>query len=147
MRRAIELAAEAQTQGDVPVGAVLAIGDLVLEARNEKEHRADATAHAEMLLLQRTSAILKAWRLAGATIYVTKEPCAMCAAAMVAARITRLVYGCADPKGGAAGSAINLLQHPALNHSVSITAGVLKEETAAQLQIFFKERRRKEFNS
>src|SRR5579884_3679050 len=104
IRRAIELAAEAEVNGDVPIGAVLASGDVVLEAKNEKESRPDATAHAEMLLLQKAAKELGAWRLSDATLYVTKEPCVMCAGAMVAARVKRLVYGCADPKGGAAGS-------------------------------------------
>lgn len=141
IRRAMDLAAEAEEHGDVPIGAVFVSGDVVLEARNEKESRPDATAHAEMLLLQKAAKALNAWRLSDATIYVTKEPCVMCAGAMVAARIKRLVYGCPDPKAGAAGSVLNVLQHPALNHRVEITAGVLGDETAAQLQAFFRNRR------
>lgn len=141
VRRAMDLAAQAQERGDVPIGAVLVSGDLVLEAKNEKESRPDATAHAEMLLLQKAAATLHAWRLCDATVYVTKEPCVMCAGAMVAARIKRLVYGCPDPKGGAAGSVLDVLRHPALNHRVEITPGVLGEETAAQLQAFFRRRR------
>src|SRR5579884_1941726 len=104
IRRAMEWAARAEEAGDVPIGAVLVSGDLVLEAKNEKESRPDATAHAEMLLLQQAARELNAWRLSDATVYVTKEPCVMCAGAMVAARVKRLVYGCPDPKGGAAGS-------------------------------------------
>lgn len=137
----MELAAEAQAAGDVPIGAVLVSDELVLEAKNEKESRPDATAHAEMLLLQEAARRLQAWRLSEATIYVTKEPCAMCAGAMVAARVKRVVYGCPDPKGGAAGSVVDLLQHPSLNHRVEVTSGVLEEETAAQLQAFFRARR------
>jgi tRNA(adenine34) deaminase len=137
----MELAAQAEAAGDVPIGAVLVNGDLVLEAKNEKEARPDATAHAEMLVLQAAARALHAWRLAGATVYVTKEPCVMCAGAMVAARIGRLVYGCRDPKGGAAGSVLDLVRDPALNHRIEVTAGVLEAETAAQLQGFFRKRR------
>ncbi len=137
----MELAAGAEAVGDVPIGAVLVSGDLVLEAKNEKESRPDATAHAEMLLLQKAARELKAWRLADATVYVTKEPCVMCAGAMVAARIKRLVYGCPDPKGGAAGSVLDVVRHPALNHRMDVRSGVLEEETATQLQAFFRKRR------
>jgi tRNA(adenine34) deaminase len=141
IRRAMHLAAQAQADGDVPIGAVLVSGDAVLEAKNEKERRADPTAHAEILLLQRAAHELRAWRLCDATLYVTKEPCVMCAGAMVAARIKRLVYGCSDPKGGAAGSVLDVTQHPALNHRIEVTRGVLGDETAAQLQTFFRNRR------
>jgi tRNA(adenine34) deaminase len=141
IRRAISLAAEAEQAGDVPIGAVLVSGDVVLDAKNEKESRPDATAHAEMLLLQRAAKELGAWRLSDATLYVTKEPCVMCAGAMVAARIKRLVYGCPDPKGGAAGSVLDVVRHPALNHRLEVTSGVLADETAAQLQAFFRRRR------
>lgn len=137
----MELAARAEEAGDVPIGAVLVSGELVLEAKNEKESRPDATAHAEMLLLQEAARTLHAWRLADATVYVTKEPCVMCAGAMVAARVKRLVYGCSDPKGGAAGSVLDLVRHPALNHRMEVTAGVLEAETAEQLQAFFRKRR------
>lgn len=141
IRRAMELAGDAEAAGDVPIGAVLVCGDLIVEAKNEKESRPDATAHAEMLLLREAAARLGAWRLSDATVYVTKEPCVMCAGAMVAARVKRLVYACRDPKGGAAGSVLDLVQHPALNHRIDVTAGVLEEEAAAQLQAFFKKRR------
>ena len=141
IRRAMALADAAEQAGDVPIGAVLVSGDLILEAKNEKESRPDATAHAEMLLLQKAAATLHAWRLSDATVYVTKEPCVMCAGAMVAARVKRLVYGCRDPKGGAAGSVLDLVNHPALNHRIEVTAGVLEDETAAQLQAFFRKRR------
>ena len=105
MRRAIELAAQAEAAGEVPIGAVLVVGDVVVEAQNEKERRSDPSAHAEILALREAGERLRSWRTGG-TLYVTKEPCAMCAGAMVAARLERLVYGCADPKGGAAGSVI-----------------------------------------
>ena len=137
----MELAARAEAAGDVPIGAVLVSGDVVLEAKNEKESRPDATAHAEMLLLQQAAETLQTWRLSEATVYVTKEPCVMCAGAMVAARVKRLVFGCRDPKGGAAGSIMDLVQHPALNHRLDVTGGVLEDETAAQLQAFFRQRR------
>lgn len=137
----MELAAWAQRDGDVPIGAVLVSGDLTIEARNEKELRPDATAHAEMLALRAAAAELGVWRLSDATLYVTKEPCVMCAGAIVAARVKRVVFGCRDPKGGAAGSVYNLLESAALNHRVEVTSGVLEAETAAQLQAFFKEKR------
>ena len=125
----------------MPIGAVLVSGDLTVEARNEKELRPDATAHAEMLALRDAAAQLGVWRLSEATLYVTKEPCVMCAGAIVAARVKRVVFGCRDPKGGAAGSVYNLLESPSLNHRVEVTGGVLEAETAAQLQAFFKEKR------
>ena len=135
------MAAMAEADGDVPVGAVLVCGDEAFEGKNEKELRGDATAHAEMIALQRAASELKAWRLPDATMYVTKEPCVMCAGAMVAARIKRLVYGCKDPKGGAAGSVVDLVQNPQLNHCIDVTGGLLEEQTAAQLQAFFRKRR------
>ena len=141
IRRAMDLAAQAEAAGDVPIGAVLVCGDVILEAKNEKESRPDATAHAELLLLQEGARVLNAWRLSEATLYVTKEPCVMCAGAMVAARIKRLVFGCRDPKGGAAGSVLDVVQHPGLNHRIEVTPGVLDAETAAQLQGFFRKRR------
>jgi tRNA(adenine34) deaminase len=139
--RAMQLAQAAADAGDVPIGAVLVSGDLILEAKNEKEARADATAHAEMLLLQEASRRLGVWRLSDATLYVSKEPCVMCAGAIVAARIKRLVYGARDPKGGADGGAFDVLQSSRTNHRLEVTAGVLEEEAAAQLQRFFRARR------
>ena len=141
LRRAIELAAEAETVGDVPIGAVLVSGDLVLEAKNEKELRRDATAHAEILILREAARRLGAWRLSDATLYVTKEPCVMCAGAIVAARIKRLVYGAKDPKGGADGSVFDILRSPKTNHRLDVTSGVLEGETGEQLQRFFRNRR------
>jgi tRNA(adenine34) deaminase len=141
VRRAIELAQEAADNGDVPIGAVLVSGDLVLEAKNEKELRHDATAHAEMLLLREAARRLGAWRLSNATVYVTKEPCIMCAGALIAARIKRLVYGARDPKAGADGSVFDVLRSALTNHRLQVTSGVLEDEAAAQLQQFFALRR------
>jgi tRNA(adenine34) deaminase len=141
LQRAVELAEEAVRAGDVPIGAVLVSGELVIEAKNEKEARRDPTAHAEILLLREAARRLDAWRLSEATIYVTKEPCVMCAGAMIAARIKRLVYGARDPKGGADGGAFDVLRSPRTNHRLDVTSGVLEAETTAQLQRFFRERR------
>ncbi len=144
LRRALELAEAAAAAGDVPIGAVLMCGDLRLEAKNEKEARRDPTAHAEMLLLREAAHRLDAWRLSRATMYVTKEPCVMCAGALIAARIARLVYGARDPKGGADGGAFDILRSPRTNHRLEVTAGVLEAEAAQQLQRFFQARRARE---
>jgi tRNA(adenine34) deaminase len=141
LRRALELADAAQRAGDVPIGAVLVCGDLVLEAKNEKESRKDPTAHAEMLLVREAAERLGTWRLSEATIYVTKEPCLMCAGALIAARVKRVVYGARDPKGGADGGTFDVLQSPKTNHRIEVTAGVLEAEASAQLQNFFRNRR------
>jgi tRNA(adenine34) deaminase len=141
MRRALALADRAREQGDVPIGAVLRLGELLVEAVNEKELRPDPTAHAEMLALREAARLSGRWRLTGAVLYVTKEPCVMCAGAMVAARVERVVYGCDDPKGGAAGSVFDLLQAPALNHRVEVTCGVLAAEAGEQLRAFFARKR------
>jgi tRNA(adenine34) deaminase len=140
MRRAIALAQSAAAAGEVPVGAVLVVGSRKFETANEKERRPDPTAHAELLAIRAAAHALGAWRIGG-TLYVTKEPCAMCAGAIAAARIERLVYGCADPKGGAAGSVIDVLASKALNHRVSVTKGVLEAETAQQLRHYFRAKR------
>ncbi|MGH7737867.1 MAG: tRNA adenosine(34) deaminase TadA [Candidatus Tyrphobacter sp.] len=141
MQRAIELADLAAKAGDVPVGAVLVMGDLVLEAKNEKELRRDATAHAEMLALQEAAQRIGAWRLSEATLYVSKEPCVMCAGAILSARIHRLVYGARDPKGGADGGAFDILQSPRTNHCLAVRSGVLETQAAEQLQRFFAAKR------
>lgn len=140
LRRALALAAEAAGAGEVPVGAILVVGALAFEAANEKERRPDPTAHAEVLAIRAAARALGAWRIGG-TLYVTKEPCAMCAGAIAAARIERLVFGCWDPKGGAAGSVIDVLASAALNHRVAVTAGVLEGETARQLRAYFRAKR------
>ena len=141
MRRAVALAASAAEAGDVPIGAVLTCAGRVFEARNEKEARPDPTAHAEILAIRAAAAALGVWRLPEATLYVTKEPCVMCAGAIVAARIERLVFGCRDPKGGAAGSVVDVFGSAAVNHRVTVEAGLLEAETAAQLRAFFAARR------
>ncbi len=140
LRRAMELAAEAAAAGDVPIGALLVVDGRVFEARNEKERRPDPTAHAELLVIRAAAEALGRWRIGG-SLYVTKEPCPMCAGALAAARIERLVYGCRDPKGGAAGSVIDILGSAAVNHRVEVIDGVLGDETAAQLRRFFQEKR------
>lgn len=141
LRRTLELAARAEAQGDVPIGAVLVSGDLTIETCNEKERRPDATAHAEMLALREAAERLGAWRLSEATLYVSKEPCLMCAGAILAARIKRVVYGAPDPKGGADGGAFDVLRSPLTNHRIEVTAGVLEAEAAEQLRRFFRARR------
>jgi tRNA(adenine34) deaminase len=141
MRRALELAAEAERAGEVPIGAVMLCAERSFEGQNEKERRPDPTAHAEILTIRAAAQALGTWRLPDATLYVTKEPCAMCAGAIVAARIDRLVYACRDPKGGAAGSVIDVFASEAVNHRVTVVAGVLEEEAAEQLRTFFAQRR------
>jgi len=136
----MQLAAEAAAAGDVPIGAVLVVDGRTFEAHNEKESSPDPTAHAEMLVLREAAQALGRWRIGG-TLYVTKEPCPMCAGALAGARIERLVYGCRDPKGGAAGSVIDILGSAAVNHRVEVIDGVLADETAAQLRAFFARRR------
>lgn len=141
MQRAMQLASEAAIAGDVPIGAVLHVGGRTFYARNEKEHRPDPTAHAEILALRSAAATLGVWRLTGAVLYVSKEPCAMCAGALVAARVARVVFGCRDPKAGAAGSVIDVFASEAANHRVEVIGDVLGEETGAQLRAFFTSRR------
>ncbi len=125
----------------MPVGAVLVAAGRVFYARNEKERRCDPTAHAEVLAIRSAAATLGSWRLGAATLYVTKEPCVMCAGAIVAARVARLVFGCRDPKGGAAGSVIDVFGSPAVHHRVEVTPGVLEVETSAQLRGYFAAKR------
>jgi tRNA(adenine34) deaminase len=142
MRLAIGEAEGAAEHGDVPIGAVIARGGEVLAAAgNERELRADPTAHAEVLALRAAAERLRGWRLPDATIYVTLEPCAMCAGAIVLARIERVVYAAADPKAGAAGSVLDVLGEPRLNHRPRVDRGPLAEESAALLASFFAARR------
>lgn len=142
MALAIRQAEEAAACGEVPIGAVLVKDGLVLCAdRNRREELNDATAHAEILVLRRAGQLLGGWRLPGCTLYVTLEPCPMCAGAMVQARIARLVFGATDPKGGAAGTLYNILQDSRLNHRLMVSGGILEEECAILLQQFFRERR------
>ncbi len=138
MQAALSLAREAGEQGEVPVGAIIVRDhEIIAQARNEKELRGDATAHAEILALQRAAEQLGRWRLSDATMYVTLEPCSMCAGAMIQARLGRLVFGAYDPKAGAAGSVLDILDHPGLNHQVKVKSGVLAEECSQVLKEFF----------
>ena len=142
MALAVEQARKAEEHADVPIGAVVARGGEPLAvAGNERELRADPTAHAEILAIRAAAEALGGWRLSGTTLYVTLEPCAMCAGAIVLARIPTVVYGAADPKAGAAGSVLDVLGEPALNHRPAVTAGVLEAECAALLTDFFAARR------
>ncbi|MBA2312857.1 MAG: nucleoside deaminase [Actinobacteria bacterium] len=142
MRQALGEAIRAVDHGDVPVGAVVARGGEVIgSAHNEREVRGDPTAHAEILALREAAATLKSWRLSGAVLYVTLEPCPMCAGAGVLARLERLVYGPQDPRAGAAYSLYNIPEDPRLNHNVAITSGVLARESEALLRSFFETRR------
>lgn len=142
MRLALAQAHEAEQAGDVPVGAVLVRDGTVLAlGRNRREADQDATAHAEIVALRAACSVLGRWYLDGTTLYVTLEPCAMCAGALVLARVTRLVYGAADPKAGAAGSVLNVAAHPQLNHRLEIIGGVLESECGQMLRSFFARRR------
>ena len=142
MRAALRLAAKAYEADEVPVGAVVVrAGKIIGRAYNQVELLKDATAHAEMLALTQAEAAVGDWRLVDCDLYVTKEPCIMCAGALIHVRIRRLIFGCADPKSGAAGGVINLLQHSALNHHCEITSGILQNECAAILQDFFRKKR------
>lgn len=142
MREALRQAQKAYAADEVPVGAVVVrAGKVIARAYNQVELLKDATAHAEMLALTQAEAAVEDWRLSDCDLYVTKEPCPMCAGALVHVRIHRVIFGCADPRAGAAGSVINLLQLPSLNHQSDITSGVLQNECSAILQDFFRKRR------
>ena len=142
MRRALVQAQLAFEQGEVPIGAVIVQNNNVIaEAHNEKELRNDPTAHAEILAIQRAAEKLGSWRLSDATLYVTLEPCPMCAGAIVQARLKNLVYGSMDLKAGATGSVMNVLDYTLWNHKVDVLAGVLEEECTEILKRFFKKLR------
>jgi tRNA(adenine34) deaminase len=142
MRRALLLAERAGEHGDVPIGAVVARGDEVLgQAGNERELRGDPTAHAEVLALREAAKRLGGWRLLETTIYVTLEPCPMCAGAITLGRVPRLVYGATDPKGGAVGGVIDLFAEPVVNHRPAVEGGLLAKQSAALLESFFSSRR------
>jgi tRNA(adenine34) deaminase len=142
MQRALELARSAEAAGEVPVGAVIVKdGTIVAEGWNRPIGSHDPTAHAEIVALRTAGEVLGTYRLTGTTLYVTLEPCAMCASAMVHARVQRLVFATTDPRAGAAGSVFNILQHPALNHRVECTGGILAEDCSALLRAFFLARR------
>ena len=142
MRLAIREAQAALDHDDVPIGAVVVRdGEVIGAGHNERELRQDPTAHAEMLALREASRVLGSWRVLDAVLYVTLEPCTMCAGAIVLARVPRVVYGCTDPKAGAAGSVLDVLSEPRLNHRPQVTGGVLAGECAALLTGFFAARR------
>jgi tRNA(adenine34) deaminase len=142
MRLALREAERAPAHDDVPVGCVLAAGgELLAAAPNERELRGDPTAHAEVLALREAAVRSGGWRLDGAVLYVTLEPCAMCAGAIVLARVPRVVYGATDPKAGAAGSVLDVLAEPRLNHRPEVAGGLLAEESATMLRSFFAARR------
>jgi tRNA(adenine34) deaminase len=143
MKIALKEARLAFDEGEVPVGAALVVdGELIVTARNNREASFDPTGHAETMAIREASRKLGRWRLSDATLYVTKEPCPMCAGAMINARLGRLVYGCGDVKGGAVANLYQLLSDSRLNHQVEITAGVLEEESASLLKSFFEARRK-----
>ena len=144
MGLALEEAKAAFEAGEVPIGAVLINGEgnVIFSAHNERETRCDATAHAELVAVRGACEALGKWRLSGTTMYVTVEPCPMCAGALVMARVPRLVYGCPDSKAGAVDSLFNVTCHPALNHRIEVTAGVREEECAALMKEFFAAKRK-----
>ena len=142
MRLALREAARAVEHDDVPVGCVIAHeGEVVAAAPNERELRGDPTAHCEVLAMREAAQRLGSWRLAGTVLYVTLEPCAMCAGAIVLARVPRVVYGALDPKAGAAGSVLDVLGEPRLNHRPDVAGGLLADESAGLLREFFLTRR------
>ncbi len=142
MRAALDAARRAADHGDVPIGAVLARdGEALAVAANERELRKDPTAHAEVLALRAGAEALGGWRLPGCTLFVTLEPCAMCAGAIILARVPRVAYGATDPKAGAAGSVLDVLGEPRLNHRPEVEGGLLEDECAALLRDFFAARR------
>jgi tRNA(adenine34) deaminase len=142
MRLALREARLALAHGDVPVGAVVVHdGELVAGAHNERELRRDPTAHAELLAIREAARVLDSWRLLDCVLYITLEPCAMCAGAIVLARVPRVLYGASDPKAGAAGSVLDVLAEPSLNHRPAVVGGLLGEDCAALLRAFFAERR------
>ena len=143
MGEALRQARKALEMEEVPVGAVVVReGKIIARAANQVETLKDPTAHAEILAITQAAATVGDWRLAGCDLFVSKEPCPMCAGAVVHARLQRVVFGCSDPRGGAAGGLINLLQMPQLNHRCEIVSGVLAEESAALLRGFFAVRRK-----
>ena len=139
MSRALDEAREALAHGDVPVGAIVVRdGEVIAAAHNRREVDQDPTAHAELLAVRQAAGVVGSWRLDGCALYVTLEPCAMCAGALVLARLPDLVYGAADPKAGAAGSVFDLVREPRLNHRVDVTPGVMAAECGEVLTAFFR---------
>jgi tRNA(adenine34) deaminase len=147
MKVAIDQAFIAEENGDVPIGCVIVYeGRIVAKAYNQREQLRDPTAHAEIIALTQAAEAVGSWRLYGCTVFVTLEPCPMCAGALVLARVDRLVYGCDDPKTGAVKSLYTIVQDPRLNHRVEVTSGVMAESCTAQLQEFFRRRRTEKRN-
>ena len=148
MRLAIAQAEIAEDNGDVPIGAVIIYESQIIgKAYNQREQLKDPTAHAEIIALTQAAAFLQSWRLDGCTMYVTLEPCPMCAGALVMARVDRLVYGCDDPKAGACKSLYNIVQDERLNHRLEVTSGILEDQCREQLQEFFARRRKENKNN
>ncbi len=148
MKMAIDAACIAQENGDVPIGAVIVYeNQIIAKAYNQREQLQDPTAHAEIIALTQAAVFRQNWHLHGCTIYVTLEPCCMCAGALVLARMDRLVYGCDDPKAGACKSLYNIVQDERLNHRVEITSGILAEDCSNILKGFFVERRTENKNN
>jgi len=144
---ALKAAKIAEDNGDVPIGSVIVHnGQLIAKAYNQREQLQDPTAHAEIIALTQAAAALKNWHLHDCTMYVTLEPCCMCAGALVLSRMDRLVYGCDDPKAGACGSLYNIVQDDRLNHRLQITSGVLNAECSMLLQKFFQKKRKQTTN-
>jgi tRNA(adenine34) deaminase len=142
MALAVAEAERAVEHDDVPIGAVVVHGgEVIARGHNEREARGDPTAHAEIIALRAAAQVLGSWRVLDSTLYVTLEPCAMCAGAIVLARVPRVVYGCTDPKAGAAGSVLDVLAEPRLNHRPEVVGGVLADRCAALLVAFFATRR------
>lgn len=142
MGEALRQARKVLNADEVPIGAVVVLaGQIIARAGNQVETLKDATAHAEMLALTQAEHVVGDWRLTECDLYVTKEPCPMCAGALVHTRVRRVIFGCPSPKDGAGGSLLNLLQHPQLNHRCAVTSGVRSDECADLLQTFFRQRR------
>jgi tRNA(adenine34) deaminase len=148
MERALTLARKAENIAEVPIGAVIVRdGAIIGRGFNQRESRTDPSAHAEMIAIRQASRKLAAWRLTGATLYVTLEPCPMCMGAILLARIDRVVFGCFDPKAGAAGSLYNLAADPRFNHQTKLSSGILEKECSALLSDFFRNLRREKKQS
>lgn len=142
MQMAMDQAGIAEENGDVPIGAVIVYENRVIaKAYNQREQLSDPTAHAEIIALTQAAAYIGNWRLHGCSVYVTLEPCTMCAGALVLGRLDRLVYGCDDPKTGAVKSLYNIVRDPRLNHTLEVTSGIMADECSEQLQQFFQRRR------
>jgi len=142
MKKALDLARKAEAIGEVPIGAVIVKDDVIVgRGFNQRECRNDPSAHAEMIAIRQASRKLHAWRLTGTTLFVTLEPCPMCMGAILLARIDRVVFGCLDPKAGAAGSLYNLAEDRRFNHRIELGSGVLKEECSGMLSNFFRKLR------